>query len=90
VCIIFFTFLNCTGVKQGSKISKLLTFLKLLLILILFILSIIYVNKNPIIITNNLSYKNSFKNSNNFSDFFSGMIACLWSFEGWGGIYVYV
>lgn len=86
--IIFLTLLNCSGVRESSTVSKLLTILKLLLVVVLFLVAMIYTTKNPIVIQNNLSYGNSFKNSNNVTSFFSAMIACLWSFDGWAGTHM--
>lgn len=85
-CIIFFALLNCAGVKESAMLQRLLTSLKLLLVLVLFIVAMLYMSRNPSIFVANLSVKNSFDGTNSITHFFSAMIACLWSFDGWADL----
>ena len=85
-CIIFFTLLNCSGVRESAMLQRFLTSLKLLLVLILFIIAMIFIGNDSKIFLSNLSINKSFHGSNSAPGFFSAMIACLWSFDGWADL----
>lgn len=85
-CIIFFTLLNCAGVRESVMLQRVLTSLKLLLVVVLFIVAMVFVSTNSTVFQSNLSLSTSFHGSKGMTSFFSAMIACLWSFDGWADL----
>lgn len=85
-CIIFFTLLNCAGVRESVMLQRVLTSLKLLLVVFLFIVAMVFVSSNSSVFQSNLSVSKSFNGSKGMTSFFSAMIACLWSFDGWADL----
>lgn len=85
-CIVFFTLLNCAGVRESVMLQRVLTALKLLLVVVLFIVAMIFVSSDSSVFQTNLSVSKSFNGSNGMTSFFSAMIACLWSFDGWADL----
>lgn len=85
-CIVFFALLNCAGVRESAMLQRFLTSLKLLLVVVLFIVAMVFVTSDSSVFEQNLSIEKSFKGTNGFTGFFSAMIACLWSFDGWADL----
>lgn len=67
-------------------LQRCLTSLKLLLVLVLFIVAMMYVSTDRTVFIRNLAPNHSFQGSNGMVSFFSAMIACLWSFDGWADL----
>lgn len=85
-CIMFFTLLNCAGVHESALLQRLLTSLKLLLVFFLFVVAMAFVSTDSSVFQRNLSLHTSFHGTHGVTSFFSAMIACLWSFDGWADL----
>lgn len=81
--IVLINSINCLGSKDSAIVSRFLTFLKFFLIFSVLIFSLLYISvENSSNFNSNLSITNSFKDTNSFSRFGNGLIACLWCFDG--------
>ena len=74
--------INCLGVKTSSTINNILTVVKMLLILVLVVSGILFSVKYPHNIKSNFSLERVFDGTS-ASGICTGMIACLWAYEGW-------
>ena len=81
--IILLTLLNCTGLKESSFIQNILTFAKIILVISIFVIAMYYSLYHPAVFHENLSPAVAFKGTK-LMGFGSSMVACLWSFDGWG------
>ena len=85
-CIVVLTALNCAGIRESAAVQQLLTALKLCLVLVLFVTAMVYAAQHPATIVRNLSYHTAFRGTKGPADFFSAMVACLWSYDGYADI----
>lgn len=81
--IIVLTAINCAGIEESAMVQQLLTGLKLVLVLILFLAAMAYADKDPSIITHNLSLHTAFVGTKDITHFGSALVACLWSYDGY-------
>ena len=85
---------NCCGVRVSASINNFLAVVKILLILALLVAGIVFSaaqfsdgsnhrnDNNSVMIVTNLSFPSSFDGTS-AKGVGTGMIACLWAYEGW-------
>lgn len=84
--IICITSINCFGVKETSLVTNFLSGVKICSILIVCTAGIIYLATDETgTLSGNLSPSQSFQGSDAVG-IFSGLIPCLWAYDGWADI----
>jgi amino acid transporter len=77
---------NCLGVRVSATLNNCLATVKLLLVCALLVSGAVFVaSRSSENSSANLSFPDSFSGTGGVRGVGTGMIACLWAFEGWWG-----